>query len=148
MAVLIASGCSSNIVHHKKISNKILEKNKEDRSNITQQYPKWVLNPHNHFNFPVGIACSVVNGRGYQAKLHAKSYALEVARLELFKALKGEQRISAQETFREQGQNKKLDISIKRYSEGFLPKNKIVNESFVTLDGREEVCLAVNLLAQ
>ncbi|AWB56232.1 hypothetical protein DBO93_00710 [Colwellia sp. Arc7-D] len=114
---------------------------------VSQQYPNWVLDGFDNINTPIGIACTKIKSNSYQANLDAKAYALEVARLDLFKQLKNEQYIDAQETFHEYRMKKHLKVTIKRVSKGNLPRNKIIHESVVRIDGRKEICLAVSLLA-
>ena len=70
-----------------------------------------------------------------------------IARLQLFQKLSGGQRVSAREKYVNNGSEKKIQIEIKTHSRGLLPANKKIKESIISVNGKQEICVAVGLLS-
>jgi hypothetical protein len=161
MIIWIATGCSSSSNHSKQVdyikSKALLEFNQNlvvapvdaspiDSVQVFDIYPRWVVEPGEVYNYPVGVSCWVIDSNGYQGILNAKSFAKEEARLQLFQKLSGDQKVSAREVFTDKHGEKDVSLIIKRHSRGMLPANKVINEIIIDNKSKKELCLAVSLL--
>lgn len=161
ISLALMFGCSSNTVHDKQV----LAVKSEARasyagvnnidvvvtpiSSSEPVHPPWVVDPGSVYNYPVGVACEEFIGQSYQGKIDARIKALDVARLQLFVKLNGDQRISAHEKYvgNTASEQKAIEYTIKTHSRGMLAANKKINESVIDIGGRRELCVAVGLLS-
>jgi hypothetical protein len=161
MMIWIATGCSSSSNHSKQVdyikSKALLEFNQNlvvvpvevsqiDSDQVIDVYPRWVIEPGEVYNYPVGVSCRLIDGNSYQGILDAKNFAKEEARLQLFQKLSGDQKVSAREVFTDKNGEKDVSLIIKRHSRGLLPANKVINEIIIDNKSKKELCLAVSLL--